>query len=874
MNRPNPETLLQQAKKAEQKEAQGKLKIFLGAAPGVGKTYTMLEEALQKRAHGLDIIVGVVESHGRSEIDAMLKELDIIPKQTQTYRGQAFKELDLDAILKRRPAIVLIDEMAHANIPGLRHAKRWQDIKEILAYGIDVYTTLNVQHIESLNDVVSQIIHTRIKETVPDSMLDIADTIELIDLPPEDLLKRLQEGKVYIPIQAEVAINHFFRKGNLNALRELALRVTAERVREQVLLYRQGLGIKYIWPTTEKLLVCVSSNMQSNKLIRAARRMAARLQVEWIAVHVNPGESDELYANAIQNLRFAEELGAQTKILTGSDVVTEIMSFAREQNISKIILGKYKKPWWRKLFFKQLTHKIIESSDEIDIDLITEQIAINHLKPVIEKKPEGFRLYGIAFGVVFFATLLSLLLIPYINKSHLMLIYLLGMVVIALLGKIKPAIFTVFMSVIAYLFFIKPTLYFNIHDIQYFFILLIMSSITYIVTHLTVLMQREKNAAHSAEKRSFILHSLSRKLAGTRWIDKLLKIGIHFIGETFNSTVLALIADNAHLTIRSAYQTEKKLNEKEYSIAQWVYELGQMAGFGTDTLSFSDALYIPLLATQGTIGVLQVTLTAKKLLTSEQRQLLEACANQLALSLEVDHLQEEAKKSELEMATDRVRSALLHSVAHNLRTPLMASIASANTLITLADELDRIKIKKLGRDLYFELEQVNRLISNLLQITYLETADIKLEKKLHSLRFVMNQILQSSENKWRQRKIEVHIPDTIPKIPFYITLIGEVFINLIDNAIKFSEPDTVIEISAITQENKVIISIKDRGPGIMQDEVAQLFEKFYRGRLITTERGLGLGLAICRIIIEAHNGEIWAENRKEGGAIFRFMLPL
>ena len=383
--RPDPEELLKRVQEEERQKNRGKLKIYLGAAPGVGKTYTMLQDAIQQRLGGLDVVAGVLESHGRREIEEMLAKIEILPRQIVEYRGKKLVEFDLNGALKRNPAIILIDEMAHTNAPGLLHAKRWQDIKEILHRGIDVYSTLNVQHIESLNDVVMQITQIKIKETVPDSIIELADTIELVDLSPEDLLRRLKEGKVYLPQRIEVAKQHYFRKGNLIALRELALRITAERVKSQALLYRQGEGIERIWHIKNKILVCVGSRPESAKVIRVARRMATSLQADWIAVHVDAARislSEDAKNNAIANLRFAEKMGAETKILIGSDFVQEILSFAREQNVTQIMIWKQIQPRWKEFFFRSLADEIVRHSGDIDIYVVTGEMSEEPLRKI------------------------------------------------------------------------------------------------------------------------------------------------------------------------------------------------------------------------------------------------------------------------------------------------------------------------------------------------------------------------------------------------------------------------------------------------------------------------------------------------------------
>jgi two-component system, OmpR family, sensor histidine kinase KdpD len=588
-----------------------------------------------------------------------LQGVETLPRQIIPYRDQKLAEFDLDAALKRNPAVILIDEMAHTNAPNLRHAYRWQDIKEILDHGIDVYTTLNVQHIESLNDVVSQIVGTRIRETVPDSMIERAETIELVDLPPEDLLKRLQEGKVYIPKQAELATTHFFRKGNLIALRELALRVTAERVGAQVLLYRQGQGIERIWPTQEKLLVCVGSNPDSMKVIRTARRLASSLQAEWIALHIDTPRqnlSEAERSSVTQNLRFAEQLGADTKILSGQDLVKEILNFAREQNVTKIVIEKHTRPRWKNWFSTNLVDELVRYSGEIDIYIITGETPA--AKPITATAPDSspvpWPIYGVALAVMIFVTFINTLLYQHVPFSNLILFYLVGVVVISIYGFRGPSIFASILSVLALdIFFMTPRTIFLIPSAESIFTLIVMFIVSQIISHLTIFTRRQSKSAYRAERRGIALHTLSRQLASTRGVDKLLDTAVRYISDAFDSEVLALLPEESRLIIKASYKTEKKISGKEFGVAQWVYDLGQVAGLGTDTLPFSEALYVPLLASQGPIGVLRIRPTQTgRLFAPEQMHLLEACANQIAIAIEVDRLQEQSRKLELEMETD------------------------------------------------------------------------------------------------------------------------------------------------------------------------------------------------------------------------------
>lgn len=878
--RPNPETLLKQVQAEEQQAKTGKLKIYLGAAPGVGKTYTMLKDALAKRAQGLDVLVGIVESHGRIEIEKFLKALNVMPRQTVHYRGNELFDFDLDAALARDPGLILIDEMAHTNAPGLRHAKRWQDIKELLDRGIDVYTTLNVQHIESVSDVVSQIISAPVKETVPDSMIEIAETIELIDLPTEELLKRLEEGKVYIPEQSEWAKTHFFKKGNLTALRELALRITAERVSNQVLLYRQGQGIQRIWAIQEKILVCVGPQSEALKLIRTAKRMATNLHAKWIAVYVNTPalQADEQKRNsAIQNLRVAEQLGAETRVLSGTDITDEVLYFAREQNVTQILIWKEIRARWKEILFFSLADKMVRYSGDINIYVITGNRSNIQQSPApkMVRKPV-WKVYVVAVFLLCAATLINFIFYDYFNTYNLIMIYLLAVSGVALFGQAGPALMSAILSVILFEFLFVPNFFsnFSINNGPQLLTLVTIGIVTYVISHLSLLTQRQADSARFYERQTSALYTLNRQLASTRGIDKLIETGTQYIADLFQCEVLVLWAEHGQLHPRGKQETGVTIDEKEQGIIQWVYDLGQMAGLGTNTLPLSNALYLPLSGAQSTLGVLRIRPKTTELLSSEQMQLLTACIHQLTLALEVDQRQAENQEIARQHESDKLQTALLQAVSHDLRTPVASVLGTAGTLIDMTEKIDRKKVKKFAESIYFEAEQLNRLINNLFQIAYLETEKIKLQKKLNSIPDLIHSVLKSLYKKSGKRQIKTHIPNDFPMIAFDKSLIEAVIFNVVDNAIKFTKPNTQIDITLEIKTTHAIFSIADQGPGIMIDEIDRLFEKFYRGRLLSTERGLGLGLAICHHVINAHGGKIWAENRPEGGAVFIFILPV
>ncbi len=637
-HRPNPDQLLAQVNLSEARKHRGKLRIYLGAAPGVGKTHAMLEDAIELRMTGMDIVIGVAESHGRMETAALMEGFERIPPKQYSYRKKELPEFDLDAAITRKPQLVLVDEMAHTNAPGARHTKRWKDIRELLEKGIDVYTTLNVQHIESLNDVVAQILNVHVRETVPDFMLKEADTFELVDLSPEDLLDRLHEGKVYFPPQAEIAKEHFFKKGNLIALRELALRAAAQYAGTQTLSYRHAEGIQGVWPTKEKILACIGPTQDATKIIRTAKRLADYAQTDWLVVYVDAphaSESNQQRNLAIKYLRLAEQLGAQTRILTGVDIVNEIMTFAREQNITQIVIGKKTTSFWRSLYSHNLTDKILEHSQEIDVHVTSDTSPTQTEQPIIpEKKTVPWAGYGFAISMIICATLINFLLFSHLSASDLIMVYVLASTIVAFHGFRGPAILASILGVLAYDFcFVPPFYSFTVENVQYFLTLIVMLMVTQIISYVAVLARRQSEIAYLAERNTRALYSLSHMLARTRGVQSLLDIGTQYIVEAFNCDALIVLATTGH------FSDVDKLSTKDRSIAQWVYDLRQNAGWGTDTLAFADALFLPLIASQGVVGVVRISPhQPEHLYTPDEMRLLESVANQIALAIEVDKL--------------------------------------------------------------------------------------------------------------------------------------------------------------------------------------------------------------------------------------------
>lgn len=654
--RPTPEEMLDLIKQEEEENKDGKLKIFLGAAPGVGKTYSMLKVALEKKAEGVDIVAGFVETHNRQDTLQLLTPLEKLPLKTIDYYGKRLNEFDLDAAISRKPTIILVDELAHTNATGSRHAKRWQDVKELLDLGIDVYTTLNVQHIESLNDVIAQITGVKVRETVPDLMIEIAEDLELVDLPPDDLLMRLKEGKIYLPSQAELASNNFFKKGNLSALRELALRMTAEFVNTEVTLHRQGQAIKKTWPTTERLLVCVGTDPETVKLIRSAKRLATNLKADWIAVFVDSPKINSnsiKRENALKALRLAESLGAEAQLLTGTDVVKTIVNLAHERNISKIIVGKVIRPRWIDLTRKTLVEEIIRHSEEIDVYIVKHQTDSTTPAPSTPEHRPKFTwssyinaviIWGICTAINF--SIYSLFPHTDFDFGIYILIYLIGIIIISNQGERVPAFISSLLSIgVLAFFFGSPSFRWDFIRIQYLFSLLTMFGVSQFISHLATLRKKQENLSHFQEKRLVSLYNLSKKLANTRGIENLLGSAIRYVGEIFNSRVSIFLPEKAgHLYVHHGDFTKLEIGEKERSIALWVYNLGQRAGIGTETLSHSKAIYLPLKDAQRTIGVIRVQpKDPKALLVPEQFHLLEALTNQIALAIAVETLHEKKK---------------------------------------------------------------------------------------------------------------------------------------------------------------------------------------------------------------------------------------
>jgi len=879
--RPDPEVLLARAKDEEARKTRGRLKLFFGAAAGVGKTYAMLEAARELEADGVDVVVGYVETHGRAETEALLDGLEILPPRLVPYRGTTLKEFDLDAALVRRPTVILVDELAHSNTEGSRHAKRWQDVLELLDAGINAYTTINVQHLESLNDLVAKITGVVVRETVPDSVLERADEIELVDLPPDELIQRLQEGKVYVPQQAQEAMRSFFRKGNLIALRELALRRTADRVDAQMQAYMRDHAIAKTWPVAERVLVCISPSPQAVQLVRAGRRLATRLGAEWVVAFVETPAAAKMAQpdrdRVVQTLRLAEQLGAETVTLSGPTMSEELLAYARARNVSKIVIGKPVRSLWKRIVLGSIVDALVRGSGEIDIYVVSGEKEVAAPKPA-RRRPEraDWPGYAEALVVVAASSGIAWLMFPYFGLSNLIMVYLLGVVAVAARRGRGPTVLTSVLSVATFdFFFVPPFFSFAVSDTQYLVTFAVMLVVALVISGLTVRIRAQADAARHRERRTAALYGMSRELANTRGVDSLLAIAVRHIVEVFPAEVSVLLPDaTGRLAARSVPAATLGTDTAEQAVAQWVFEHRELAGRGTATLPGAAALHVPLIGSRGAVGVLGVKPAEAHVFDSpEQLHLLETFANQTALAIERAALAEEAQASQLRMETERLRNSLLSSVSHDLRTPLATITGAATTILEAESPLDQRTQHELLESIRDEADRLNRLVHNLLEMTRLESGALELRREWHSLEEVVGAALSRLAKGLGSRRVTLSIPPDLPLVSIDDVLIEQVFVNLLDNALKYTPPDSAIRIIVTATDQSITAEVADHGPGLPKGQEARVFDKFYRAAA-DGRRGAGLGLAICRGIILAHDGRIWAHNLPEGGVAFLFTLPL
>ncbi len=882
--RPNPDALLAQINAEERRHAGGTLKVFFGAAPGVGKTFAMLEEARRRAEQGRDVVIGYAEPHIRPDTEALLLGLEILPYKMVQYNGTQLKEFDLDGALARKPAIICVDELAHSNAPGLRHAKRYQDVQELLDAGINVFTTLNVQHLESVNDVVEKISGIKVRETLPDWVLEQAHEVQLIDISPEELLERIAEGKIYRQHSVDYLTRQFFNRGNLSALRELALRRMTDRVDAQMEDFRRHNAGDEVWPASDRIMVCVGPSPFSARLVRAARRMATAFKAEWIAAFVDQPRSDTLSIaerrRVLETLRLAEQLGGQQTTLTADRPAQAILAFARSRNVTRIIVGTplRQRHRWQSWLKRSLVDDLIRHAGPVDIYVIRD--IAEPSPPPDRPEPQKVHLagYGWAAVVTLALALLGLGLYQglHLSDTNVLMIYLLGVLAVALrLGR-GPAVLASILSVGLFDFtVVQPYYSFAVSDAQYFITFAVMLITALTITTMADRLQRQSYAAQRRERQTAFLLAFSRELVLARQATTLLAIGVRHISEMFTChTVILLPTTDRTLSIAAgAWPTTP--DSKDLGVAQWVLDHNQAAGKTTATLALARGLFVPLRLGHNVIGVLGLTgESVEQFADPERTALLETFANQLAMALERIRMTDEAHKAWERTETELIRNTLFSGVSHDFRTPLAVITGATTSLLDGGTALSASDRQDLLQTIAAEADQMERLIENLLEMTRLESGGLAIKPEWFPLQDILVSALQWLSQRIKARKVNAAIPPNLPLIYVDGVLLEQVLVNLIDNALNYSPTDSPIDIIAHAQDDHVDIAVADRGPGLPPGDPEFLFDKFTRGPAAGNRRGLGLGLAICRSIVKLHKGTIGAEPRPGGGAVFTIRLPV
>jgi two-component system sensor histidine kinase KdpD len=886
--RPTPEALLALARREENRH--GRLKIFVGASPGVGKTFEMLQMGQARRKDGYDVAAGVVETHGRKETEALVEGLEVIPRRKIDYRGQQLEEMDLDAILARRPQIVLVDELAHTNAPGSRHPKRYLDVLELLEHGISVYTTVNIQHIESLNDVVAQITHVRVRETVPDAVFDRADDVKLVDLTPEDLIQRLREGKVYVPAQAERALEHFFSPANLTALRELALRRTAERVDEQLLKEMQARAIEGPWAAGERILVCVSEDPRAAGLVRYAKRLADRLHAAWTALYVETPRSlqlrEEERDRIADTLRLAEGLGAQAITIPGAHrrVAEDVIDFAHANNVTQVILGKSTRSRWFEIVNGSVVHDLVRSAGRISVHVIAgeevegEELPVKSVRTAASERGRLWLPYVSALGAIALALPISFVVQPISGIEGVDLPFIVAVIVVAARFGLWPSLLASLAASLCYNFFFFPPLYtLTISDPRNVAAVVFFTAAAVVVSNLAARTRVQAATAIARARTTESLHAFSRKLAGVGALEDVLWAAAYQTALMLKVRVVFLLPEDGILLVKAGYPPEDILDAADIAAAKWAWEHDHPAGRGADTLPGAKRLFLPMRTGRGPVGIVGIDSDKEgPLLTADQRRLLDALMDQTAVAVERVHLVDDMDRVHREVEAERLRSALLTSISHDLRTPLSAVIGTAQTLRDMSQDLSDLEKAELLSQVIDEGERLNRFISNLLDMTKLESGAVTANLSPHDLSEVVGGSLRRAGKMLALHHVQLHLPQGPTMVQVDPVLFEQVLFNLLDNAAKYAPAGSTIEIAARQDGAAVILQVADEGEGIPPADLEHVFDKFYRVNKGDRVRpGTGLGLAISRGFVEAMGGTIRAANSPAGsGAVFTITLPL
>ena len=879
-SRPSPDALL----KAAEKEARGKLKIFLGAAPGVGKTYEMLSAAHRRRREGVDVVVGVVETHGRTETEAQLAGLEIVPRRIVEYRGRTLDEMDLDAILKRRPALVLVDELAHTNAEGSRHPKRYLDVEELLTAGIDVYSTLNVQHIESLNDVVARITRIRVRETVPDRVVDAADEVELIDLTPADLIGRLAEGKVYVRDQAQRALRHYFSPGNLTALRELALRRTAVRVDEQMRSYMREHAITGPWAAGERVIVCLDPGPGAANAVRAAKRSADALDAELIALYVETDRhatlSEREHARLTEAMRLAAQLGAEVITVPGRSVVEEVVAFARQRNATRVVVGKSRRSRWFELRHGSVVDELVRSGSGLAVEVAPSGESEPAASPKdwlrdIPKTP-GPYLEGVMTTAA--ATAIGVLIDRLIMLPNISLIYVVPVLVAAARHGLVPSLWVSSLSVLCFnFFFLEPLYQFTITDPANVLALFFFMVVAVTASALAARTRIQTESARREARTTAELYAFSRKIAGVVDLYDLLWIVVTHLARLLNAEIVVLMPEDGRLTTKAAFPPDDELSEADVAAARWAWDADRPAGRGTDTLPGGRWLFVPFRTSRSAIATIGVLPTKEgRELSAGERRLLEAVGNQAAIAIERVTLAEDIDQARLGAERERLRSAMLTSVSHDLRTPLASIIGSLSSLLSYGERYDPETRRDLLATAQAEAERLDRFVGNLLDMTRLDAGAITPKREAVEVGDLVSTSLRRAEPLVRGHTVSSSIPPGLPSLQLDFVLAEQVLFNLLDNAAKYAPAGGRIEVVARQDGGRVEIAVRDEGPGIAEGDLDRIFEKFYRADAGDRRRaGTGLGLAIARGFVEVMGGTLTVRNRVDrSGAEFTVSYPV
>lgn len=880
MTRPDPDELVRQVREEEARAGRGKLKIFFGASAGVGKTFAMLRAAQQLQKSGTEVVVGLVETHGRRETLELVEGLEVIPRKVLPYRGHDIEEFDIDAALRRRPAVILIDELAHTNAPGSRHPKRWQDIEEILSQGVNVYSTLNVQHLESLNDVVGQITGVRVAETVPDRVFDAADEITLVDLPAEELLQRLKDGKVYMAEQAVRAAKNFFRKGNLIALRELALRRTANRVDDDMAGYRIRAAATQVWHTRDRVLACVGPAPGSDDVLRSAARLASALNADWHAVYVetpsHQGLSEGAIAVVLGRLKLAQDLGASTATISGADVAAGLIAYARKQNVTKVVLGRTVHSWLRNPWVLDLPQQIERSAPDIDLVLVGRSAETDSraaAAKVVPPPPRAItRRYGAAIAASAATALVTFPFFPALDDTNIAMLFLASVLPVALYLGRGPAVLAALLNVLAFdVLYVQPRFSFAVSDAEYLITFLVMFAAGLLTANLASGMRFQTRKALSREEHMRDLYQLARDLSGALTNEQIAGIVHRAVKGLFAAESCLFLPDGSD---RLQQPDRPDVVAVDLGIAQWSFDRGTAAGAGTDTLPGSAGHYLPLKAPMRVRGVLAIeNLPPEALLMTEDHQQLETLGALAAIALERVHFVTVAQETLLKIESGRLRESMLSALSHDLRTPLAAMQVMVESLLQERASLPAAQHDLVAR-IHAQVRGMSRIVGNLLDMARLEAGPGVLRPDWQNLEELIGVARNALGPILDRHRVVVDIPPDFPLLYGDGVLLERVFANLLENGAKYVPEGATIGIRAALRDGRAEIIVWDNGPGLPKGQEAELFEKFVRGKSESPVSGVGLGLAICRAIIDAHGGAIAAGNRKEGGAEFRILLPL